>query len=269
MKRVLVLFTSVILLIACTEEPPPVADPCKCVDIINNHDTLNLTFDSCLHKMQFDPKFSLAFKKCQYAQITGGDTANIVIPEKKNVELKLPADGRYELNLEKSQIRFIGKNSITDTKHVALLRLSTGFIITKDTTLSEAEFVIDMNSLTGTKFEDEESRQNFEGDLKGEKFFNTEKYPTATLKLLSANAHIYKIKTKAELTIMNKVQEMDLNVIATASGERDLKVSGSLILDRTDFGINYGSGSVFDNLGDNVIDDEVPVVFDLHLKRVD
>ena len=269
MKRVLVLFTSVILLIACTEEPPPVADPCKCVDIINNHDTLNLTFDSCLHKMQFDPKFSLAFKKCQYAQITGGDTANIVIPEKKNVELKLPADGRYELDLEKSQIRFIGKNSILGSKHTGLFKLSEGFVITQDTVLAEAEFVIDMTSLSGTKFDDDENRQNFEMHLKSADFFDVEKHPTATLKLISANDRIYKIKTKAELTIKGKAQEMDLNVLVGASGERDLKMSGSLIMNRTDFGINYGSGSVFDNLGDNVIDDEVPVVFDLHLKRVD
>jgi polyisoprenoid-binding protein YceI len=269
MKRVIVLFAAITLLIACTEEPAPIADPCKCVDIINNQDTENVTFDSCVYKMQFDPKFSLAFKKCQYAQITGGDTASVVIPENKTAELTIPADGRYELDLEKSQIRFIGKNSILDKKHTALFKLSEGFIITEDTSLSAGEFVIDMNSLTGTKFDNDESRQKFEGHLKSPDFFYTEKYPTATLKLISANDRIYKIKTKAELTIKGKTQEMDLNVLAGASGERDLKISGSVIINRTDFGINYGSGSIFDDLGDNIIEDQVPVVFDLHLKRVD
>ena len=269
MQKALVLFASAILLFACTEEIAPVADPCDCVDIINNQDEDHPTFDSCLYKMQYDAKFSIAFKKCQYAQITGQDTSNVQFPERKKAELKLPQDGRYELDLAASEIRFLGKNSLIGKKHAGSIKFSKGYITLQDTAIYASELTIDMNSLSGKDFEDEESRQNFERDLKNPDFFDVAKYPTATIKLISSNDRIYRVKIQSEVTIKGITKELELNVVLGASGDDGLKASGSTVLNRTDFGINYGSGTIFDNLGDNIIDDNVPIVYDLTLKRVE
>ena len=269
MQKALVLFASAILLFACTEEIAPVADPCDCVDIINNHAKDHPTFDSCLHKMQYDAKFSIAFKKCQYAKITGQDTSNVQIPERKKEELQLPQDGRYELDLAASEIRFIGKNSLMGKKHIGLFKFSEGHITLQDTAIYNAEFMIDMNSLSGKDFEEKESQQNFERHLKDSDFFDVAKHPTATIKLISSNERIYRVKTQSEVTIKGTTKKLELNVTLGTSGNDELKASGSMILNRTDFGINYGSGSIFENLGDNIIDDNVPIVYELTLKRVE
>ena len=269
MEKVLLVFASAMLLFACAEEVVTVADPCDCVDIINNQDEDHPTFDSCLYKMQYDAKFSIAFKKCQYAQITGQDTSNIQIPEIKKEELQLPKDGRYEIDTEASEIRFIGKNSLMGKKHVGVFKFSEGHITLQDTAIYTAEFMIDMNSLSGKDFEEEESQQNFETHLKNSDFFDVAKYPTATIKLISSNERIYSVKAQSEVTIKGTTKKLGLNVMLGVSGHNELKASGSMILNRTDFGINYGSGSIFDNLGDNIIDDNVPVVYALTLKRVE
>ena len=40
-------------------------------------------------------------------------------------------------------------------------------------------------------------------------------------------------------------------------------VSGTIVIDRTQFDIKYGSGSFFDNLGDRTINNDFELKFDL------
>ena len=42
-----------------------------------------------------------------------------------------------------------------------------------------------------------------------------------------------------------------------------LSIAGSVVLDRAQFEVKYGSGSFFDNLGDNLIHDSFTVGFNL------
>ena len=46
-----------------------------------------------------------------------------------------------------------------------------------------------------------------------------------------------------------------------------LSIQGEVVLDRSQFDVKYGSGSFFDNLGDNLIHDNFTVGFNLSLRR--
>jgi hypothetical protein len=46
------------------------------------------------------------------------------------------------------------------------------------------------------------------------------------------------------------------------AGKFGYQINGKFMLDRTKHNITYGSGSVFDDLGDRVINDEVMIGFE-------
>lgn len=251
----------------CESTPEMEFDACECVRILNNKEVDHPFHDSCAAKVNVDKEFMEVFVKCQYAAITGTDTADVVIPENKPPELIMPSDGVYELDLEGSELRFLGKNSILGKKHGGTIQFLSGSVTITDTLLSAAEFVIDMTSVAGTGFDDEEESNNFAGHLMSADFFDSEKYPTATVVWTGDADNVFKLKGEADLTMKGVTKRIPLNVSLAPSDENNINIGGSLIINRTDFGVNYNSGSVFTDLGDHVIDDEVPVVFSLEISK--
>ena len=90
------------------------------------------------------------------------------------------------------------------------------------------------------------------GHLKNDDFFGVDKHPTAKLKV----KHGMMGKMDAELTVKGITQPVTFSY-----KQEGKKYTGTLKFDRTKFGIKYGSGSFFDNLGDKMIHDDVTVDF--------
>ena len=63
-------------------------------------------------------------------------------------------------------------------------------------------------------------------------------------------------KMDAELTVKGVTKPVSFSY-----QQKGNKYTGTLKFDRTKYGIKYGSGSFFDNLGDRMIHDEVTVEF--------
>ena len=100
-------------------------------------------------------------------------------------------------------------------------------------------------------------KEKLEGHLKADDFFGTAKYGTAKL--------AFKTISKNKDNTYNVTADMTIkDVIAPVSFVMAVKgntATTSLKVDRTKYGIKYGSGSFFDNLGDKAINDE----FDLNV----
>ncbi|MFM7727961.1 MAG: hypothetical protein ACKO7B_14770, partial [Flavobacteriales bacterium] len=56
----------------------------------------------------------------------------------------------------------------------------------------------------------------------------------------------------------------EINVIANNA---DVIVAGGLVFDRSQFDVRFGSGKFFDNLGDNLIEDEITLKLDIKGKK--
>jgi polyisoprenoid-binding protein YceI len=148
--------------------------------------------------------------------------------------------------------------------HEGTIQLKDGRFDYVNGLLTGGEFTIDMATINCTDLEGE-WKGKLEGHLKSADFFGVEKFPAATFKITKVTAKgtpgDYKIVgnltikgiTK-EIRFYANVAETDKARIATA----DIKI------DRTDFDVQYGSGSFFDALGDKTIYDE----FDLNVKIV-
>ena len=98
-----------------------------------------------------------------------------------------------------------------------------------------------------------------EGHLKADDFFGVDKNPKSTLVLKSLTAKGgNNFDVKADLTIKGTTSEVNFPATIVVSAT-DVKATASFKIDRTKFGLKYGSGSFFDNLGDKAIDNDFMV----------
>lgn len=148
-------------------------------------------------------------------------------------------------------------SKVTGASHHGEISLKKSSLKINGGNIQNATIVFDMNSFTVTDLQGE-WRDKLTGHLKSPDFFNVAKHPTATLRLNSIQGST----AKGELTIMGKTQPISIK--AKRNGK---KYEGKVSFDRTKFGIVYGSGQFFKNLGDKMINDQVDIEFSVTVRN--
>ena len=176
------------------------------------------------------------------------------------------AQTTYKADLTNSKITWVGKK-ITG-EHNGTIALASGeFIVDKDM-LSKAKFEIDMNSLKDLDLTDEGYKAKLEGHLKSDDFFGVEKFPKATFVIDKATKIMKGITTiKGKLTIKGVTQTIEFKSVISNTPD-GYKIWANVTVDRTKFGLKYGSGTFFDNLGDKTIYDEFYLSLNLMMKKL-
>ena len=162
-----------------------------------------------------------------------------------------------KINLKKSVITWTGKK--VTGEHSGTINYKEGTLLFEKKRLIGGTFIADMTTLTNTD-QTGKDKAKLEGHLKSADFFNTEEYKTAKLVFKTIKAKktdLYAIT--ADLTIKGKTNPVKFDLLFKAR-----TATSSFSIDRTKYGIQYGSGSFFDDLGDRTIYDE----FDLNVKIV-
>lgn len=130
-------------------------------------------------------------------------------------------------------------------------------------------FVIDMNTITITDLKEQEERNSLENHLKNDDFFAVPKHPRAYFTLTQAVAgtgpHAFTISGK--LSIKGIIRDISFPATLETTGNQ-VKARATLTIDRTKWGINYQSGSIFSNLKDGIISDNIPVTLELVFKKM-
>lgn len=148
--------------------------------------------------------------------------------------------------------------------HTGFVNVKDGDFQMQDGALLGGSFIIDMNSITCTDLEGEYANK-LVGHLKSDDFFGVANFPTATFVITQVISRgtpgSYKIV--GDLTIKEKTQQIKFNANISEEEGKSIAVA-DVTIDRSDFDVRYGSGSFFDNLGDNTIYDE----FDLSIRLV-
>ena len=163
---------------------------------------------------------------------------------------------KKEIKTDRSSV--IWKGYKVTGSHKGNISLKSGHLIFNEGKLVGGEFVMDMTSLENTDLEGE-YKQKLEGHLKSDDFFAVEKFPTADLvftKVKSTGKNAYEVT--ADLTIKNNTKSVTFERSIYGS-----KATANLKIDRTDYGVKYGSVSFFDDLKDKAIYDEFDLVSDL------
>ncbi|MEO0038052.1 MAG: Protein YceI [Bacteroidota bacterium] len=161
-----------------------------------------------------------------------------------------------KVDAAKSSIAWLGKK--VTGEHSGTINLKEGSLTFKGKKLTGGSFVVDMTSLTSTDLTGE-YQGKLNGHLKADDFFGTDKYPTSKLvfkKIADKGNGIYNVT--GDLTIKDVTNS--INFVLTVKGG---SATTALKIDRTKFGIKYGSGSFFDSLGDKAIADEFELTVNL------
>jgi len=178
--------------------------------------------------------------------------------------------GTYSLITNESSIVWeAGKPQISGYTHTGTIGLSSGAFVVADKAFS-GKFTINMNdikvtSLGGGKVGKESA---LETHLKKADFFDSETYPTGTFAIDSltqtATANTYTVKGK--LTLKGITKPVEFPVVISQSANGKVVATGPVTIDRTLWGITYGSGSFFSNLADNAIDNNIKLRLTLTAK---
>jgi len=153
-------------------------------------------------------------------------------------------------------------------KHVGSIKIASGEMAAENRNIQSGNFVIDMKSIVNTDLEGD-SKANLEAHLMGTvegkegDFFNVNEYPTASFELTSVAGEAGKITVNGNLTIKDKTNPISFPATVSFPGNTVFLKSQEFTIDRTKWGVNYGSKNIFDNLGDKFINDEIKLTIEL------
>jgi len=161
-----------------------------------------------------------------------------------------------KINITESSIEWKGKKVLGS--HNGTINLKDGHLEMEGDQLKGGEFTVDMTSITVNDLSGED-KGKLEGHLKSDDFFGVNDHPTAKLVINSATKNGNTHNVKGDLTIKGTTEPISFDLVM---GENS--ATTSFKIDRTKYGARYGSGSFFDNLGDNTISDNFTL--DVNLK---
>ena len=202
------------------------------------------------------------------------DKADKVEAKKAEKVTKTQGAAKYAVNAASSAILWEGYKP-TGT-HNGSVNIKSGNLDVTDGVISGGNFVIDMNSISTLDL-DGEYKTKLDVHLKGtgedgkDDFFNVEKYPEAKFEITkvtslkndtTANFIVY-----GNLTIRDKTHNIPIKAKVSVSGDDIVVATPKFSIDRTKWGIQYNSKSIFPNLKDHVIDDEMGLKITLMAKK--
>jgi len=173
------------------------------------------------------------------------------------------------IDLNKSQVEWLGKK-ITG-QHNGNLQLEKGVVEIDNGTLTGGRFVFDMKSIKVLDIEDSKWNKKLEKHLKNDDFFGVKQYPFAVFEITSvvplkkAGPDDENYELKGELTIKGITHTVGFMSRVDVKSKHS-SASGTIIVDRTLYGIRYKSGKFFDGLGDKAIYDDFAISFEVVTK---
>ena len=123
--------------------------------------------------------------------------------------------------------------------------------------LESGSMIVEMNAIQATSQTGQAAR-DLAQHLRSEDFFDVAQFPTAAYTVVSSHTDGRgNLLLSGKLNIKGKSKELD--ALMTFASADPVVASINLTFDRADFDVRFGSGSFFDNLGDNLISDMVDV----------
>ncbi len=160
----------------------------------------------------------------------------------------------FTVNTSESKVAWLGKK--VTGQHNGTVQISDGTLEIVNGKLKGGSFTIDMKSIIVLDLQDAEYNQKLKGHLKSDDFFGVEKHPKSTLVIKSVKEKSNnKYDVKGDITIKGITKTVEFSAEVNLIDSKAV-ASASITIDRSQFGVKYGSGAFFDNLGDKMIYDD-------------
>ena len=182
---------------------------------------------------------------------------------KNGQRVELPK-GIFSILDDQSNIIWKGQKAIGGS-HTGNLKIKNAEIKIDKKGKISGDLTLDMNTINCTDLEGE-WKKKLEGHLKSDDFFGVNKFNESRIEFQSVNRIKNLVEFDAYLTIKNISHPLSFNANLLES-KGTIIASSSLVFDRSKYDVKYGSGTFFENLGDNLILDEINIDVNLAINN--
>jgi len=182
---------------------------------------------------------------------------------------KQSSSSKLGINTAESKVNWLGKKPTGE--HTGYVKLSDGEILLDKNEIKGGSFVIDLNTITDTDLKDEGMNARLVGHLKSADFFDVAKYPTAKFAITritklsgtAAGAAKATHNIEGDLTIKGITKKISFDASINLLNGKLTASTSAFTIDRTQWGVNYQSKSVFAELKDQFIYDDMTLSIEL------
>ena len=172
------------------------------------------------------------------------------------------ADGEHSLDLSESKVEWVGRNLIN--KHTGEVALSEGRVEFRQGMPVRGYAVLDLRRLTCTDLAGHPLHDVLIQHLQSDDFFDVEHYPEARFafdraQVTSTVPGGVNLKLSGELTVRGVTQPLTIDASAGRTPEGQAALQATIKLDRTEWGIIYGSGKFFYRLLGHLVNDQIEI----------
>lgn len=186
--------------------------------------------------------------------------------EAQEVVEAAPTAVSYRVDTEKTVIHWEGFKPTES--HTGTIAVSEGKVSVLDSNVEAGKFTIDMKSIQNTDMKGN-GKANLEAHLMGTvegkegHFFNVNKFPTGSFEMTGVSEVEGKTMVEGNLTLKDKTNNISFPATITVT-DTEVKIdSEPFSIDRTLWDVNYGSKTIFEDLGDKFIDDNIQLTINL------
>jgi polyisoprenoid-binding protein YceI len=175
-----------------------------------------------------------------------------------------------QIDTKSSKIYWTGKK--VTGEHTGTLMLRSGTIEMQDEAPVKVHVILDMTTIVVEDIKDPATNAKLLGHLKSDDFFSVAKFETGAFvaekftPIRDAEGREPNYKIEGDLTLKGITAPVVFEAYIATTGQV-LMSSAELKINRTKWGIRYGSGSFFDNLGDRAIYDDIELVLVVNTLR--
>lgn len=162
----------------------------------------------------------------------------------------------YTVNTEASTIEWQGFKPTG--AHNGTIAIENGTLDIDNGEIVGGSFVIDMTAITVLDIPaEDEGNAKLAGHLKGADFFDVAQYPSANFTITGLEKVGDKVMLSGNLKLKDAENNVTFPVTFNNEGESVTLTSETFTIDRTKWNVQYGSKSIFKNLGDKFINDDM------------
>lgn len=179
-------------------------------------------------------------------------------------------DGRYEVDTEHSSAEWTGRNP--NGKHFGTVPISEGDLVVEQGKI-QGKFTVDLRSIENRDLEDQGLRQVLISHLQSEDFFLTRLFPQATFVMSAAEPlqdgflSSPNFSISGALSLRGVQSALTFPATVVFQEEDTLTAEAHFDLDRTRWGIIYGSSRFFHFLGKHLVFDLISLEIRIRAKR--
>ncbi len=146
--------------------------------------------------------------------------------------------------------------------HTGTIPVTQGQLMVAEGRLVGGKFSMDIRNIQNTDLGEADGRDKLVGHLKSADFFDVEKYPMAEFVITNVQPQANGTdgithNITGNLTLKGQSRSVTLPAIVSMDGNQFKASTPPFTIDRKEWGMEYGSGSIAGIAQDNIINDEV------------